>query len=134
MKVNGVGEMSGMSEKARSTFSSVSDKLKIDSSTMGSVSEKASGVTEKLKDTVKVVPESKDNLSDKIDLFLEERSEQIIKDWELATKDDILDFEKRYTKVSRDIGELNSRFNEYKGSTNKKLIKIEERLSKLETP
>jgi hypothetical protein len=32
------------------------------------------------------------------------------------------------------MGELDSRFNEYRGYTNKKLKKIEERLDKLENP
>ena len=77
---------------------------------------------------------STDSLSKKIDLFLDDKSDQLIKDWELATKDDILDIEKRYTKVSRDLDTLNNRFNEYRGSTNKKLKKIKERLDKLESP
>jgi archaellum component FlaC len=131
----GVGEaMSGMSEKARSAFSGASEKVKVDSSMMEGVSDKVSGVSEKLKGTVKGVPQSTDEFSNKIDLFLEERQEQIIKDWELATKTDLSDIEKRYTKVSGDMGKLNSSFNEYRESTNKKLKKIEERLDKLETP
>ncbi len=132
--------MSEMVEKARSAFSGVSDKIKVDSSIMNGVSEKVVGVSEKLKGTINGVPESTAELSNtdefpsEIDLFLDEKSEQIIKDWELATKDDILDFEKRYTKVSRDMDTLNSRFSEYRGFTNKKLEKLEERLYKLEKP
>ena len=107
-------------------------------SMMDSVSEKVSGVSVKIKGTVKSVPKSTskstDSLSNKIDIFLNDKSDQLIKDWELVTKDDILEIEKRYTKVSRDLDTLDSRFNEYRGSTNKKLKKIEERLDKLESP
>ena len=38
-------------------------------------------------------------------------------------KDDILDIEKRYTKVSRDLDTLDSRFNEYKGLQQTKNLK-----------
>ena len=134
-KMSGMGEKaSGMGEKVRSTVSGAGEKISGESSMMSGVSEKVSGVGEKLKGTVKGVPKTTDTLSNKIDVFLDEKSEQLIKDWELATKDDILDIEKRYTKVSRDMGELDSRFNEYRGYTNKKLKKIEERLDKLENP
>jgi hypothetical protein len=133
--MTGMGEKaSGMGEKVRSTVSGTSEKVTGDSGVMSGVSEKMSGVSEKLKGTVKGVPKSTDNLSNKIDLFLDEKSDQLIKDWELATKDDILDLKKRYSEVSRDMGSLDSRFNEYRGSTNKKLKKIEERLDKLENP
>jgi len=136
--------MSGMGEKARTVITGVGNKVsgttenESEGSMMDSVSEKVSGVSEKIKGTVKSVPnstsKSTDSLSKKIDLFLDDKSDQLIKDWELATKDDILDIEKRYTKVSRDLDTLNNRFNEYRGSTNKKLKKIKERLDKLESP
>ena len=142
----GVGaKMSGMGEKARTVISGVGEKVSgtsenvsSEGSMMDSVSEKVSGVSEKIKGTAKNIPKSTskttDDMSKKIDIFLNDKSDQLIKDWELATKDDILDIEKRYTKVSRDLDTLDSRFNEYRGSTNKKLKKIEERLDKLENP
>ena len=131
----GMGEkMSGMGEKARSAVSGASEKVTIEGSMIDGVSEKMAGMSEKIKGTVKGVPKTTDSLSNKIDLFLNDKSDQLIKDWELATKDDIVDLEKRYSKVSRDLGELDGRFNEYRGFTNKKLKKIEERLEKLETP
>ena len=144
--MGGVGsKMSGIGEKAHTVVSGVGEKISgtgenvsNEGSMMDSVSEKVSGVSEKIKGTVKSVPKSTSNstesLSNKIDIFLNDKSDQLIKDWELATKDDILDIEKRYTKVSRDLDTLDSRFNEYRGSTNKKLKKIEERLDKLESP
>ena len=121
-------------EKARSAVSDAGEKVTIEGSMIDGVSEKMAGMSEKIKGTVKGVPKTTDSLSNKIDLFLNDKSDQLIKDWELATKDDIVDLEKRYSKVSRDLGELDGRFNEYRGFTNKKLKKIEERLEKLETP
>jgi SMC interacting uncharacterized protein involved in chromosome segregation len=128
-KMSGMGEKAtGMGDRVRSTVSGASEKI-----TGSGVSEKVTGVSEKLKGSVKGAT-STDSMSNKIDLFLDEKSDQLIKDWKLATKDDILDLEKRYNKVSRNLDTLDSRFNEYRGSTNKKLKKIEERLDKLESP
>jgi hypothetical protein len=142
----GVGEkMSGMGEKARTVVTGMSEKVsasgeKVSSegSMMDSVSEKMSGVSEKIKGTVKNVPtttsKSTDDMSRKIDVFLNDKSDQLIKDWELATQKDVSDIEKRYNMVSKDLDSLDTRFNEFRGTTNKKLKKIEERLDKLENP
>ena len=116
----------GMGNRVRSTVSGASEKI-----SGAGVGERVSGVSEKLKGSVNVSTNT-DTLSNKIDIFLDEKSDQLIKDWELATKDDILDIEKRYVQVSNDMGQLESEFNEYRGTTNKKLKKIEERLDKLE--
>ena len=123
-KVSGEGSMSGMGEKIN----------------VSGVSEKASGVGAKVSDMGGKIKEkvsissSKDDLSESIDQFMEEKSDQLIKDWELATKKDISDLEKRYNTASRNISELETRFNEYRGFTNKKIKKIEERLDKIENP
>jgi SMC interacting uncharacterized protein involved in chromosome segregation len=101
---------------------------------MEGVTEKVSGLGEKVKGTVKGVPTKSDELSERIDSFLEERKDQIIKDWELATKNDVSDLEKRYLKLSTDMGKLDSRFNEFRSSSVKKFKDIEERLDKLEKP
>lgn len=131
--LGGIGDkMSGMGEKARTAVSGASEKVTIEGSMIDGVSEKMAGMSEKIKGTVKGVPKSTDTLSNRIDLFLDDKSDQLIKDWELATKEDVVELEKRYSKVSRDLGELDGRFNEYRGYTNKKLKKIEERLERLE--
>jgi SMC interacting uncharacterized protein involved in chromosome segregation len=133
--VGGIGDkMSGMGGKARSAVSGASEKVTIEGSMIDGVSERMAGMSEKIKGTVKGVPKSTDTLSNRIDLFLNNKSDQLIKDWELATKNDVIDLEKRYSKVSRDLGELDSRFSEYRGYTKKKVKKIEERLDKLENP
>ena len=81
---------------------------------------------------VRDVPISTDVISNKIDAFLNEKSDELIEDWELATKNDINDLQKRLNLISRNIDELERRFNEYRGYTNKKLESLDERLKRLE--
>mgnify|MGYP001037687753 CR=1 FL=1 len=71
---------------------------------------------EKIKGKVSV-PISTDNLSHRIDLFLNEQSDQLIEDWDLATKKDLSALEKRFKVVSTDIESLEKRFNKYRGAT-----------------
>ena len=101
-------------------------------SRMSGVSEMVSGMGESLKGKVKGVPINTDVFSGRIDEFLHEQSDQLIEDWELATKSDVGALEKKYTKVARDIDDLERRFNEYRGHANKKFEHIEKRLDSLE--
>jgi hypothetical protein len=101
---------------------------------MSGMSERMAGMSEKIKGKVKEVPISTDLLSNRIEIFLNEQSDQLIKDWELATKTDLSKLETRFEEVSTGVDELEKRFQEYKGFNNKKLDDIEERLSKLENP
>ena len=87
---------------------------------------------ESLKGKVKEVPISTDDLSGRIDEFLNDQSDRLIKDWELATKSDVGKLEKKYSKVARDIDDVERRFNEYRGHANKKFEHIEQRLDTLE--
>ena len=93
-------------------LSGAGEKVSGEGSMMEGVSEKVSGVGDKIKGTVKGVSkstsESTDEISTQIDNFLKEKSSQIIKDWELATKTDIKNIETKYNKVSRDLGNLDS--------------------------
>lgn len=99
---------------------------------MSGVGEKVSGMGDKIMGKVKDVPISTDIISSKIDAFLEEKSDELIEDWALATKNDINDLQKRLELVARNVDELEHRFNEYRGYTNKKLDSLDERLKKLE--
>jgi len=101
-------------------------------SRMSGVSERVSGYGEKIKGTVKDVPISTDVFSGRIDEFLNERSGQLIKDWSLATKSDLGELEKKYSKVSRDVDDLSKRFDEFRNHSNKKFENIEKRLEALE--
>ncbi len=94
--------------------------------------ERMSGMGESLRGKVKEVPISTDAFSGRIDEFLHDQSDQLIKDWELATKSDLGELEKKYTKVARDIDDLEKRFGEYREHANKKFEHIEQRLSALE--
>ncbi|KZX15448.1 hypothetical protein MBCUT_15360 [Methanobrevibacter cuticularis] len=73
-----------------------------------------------------------DSFSKKIDAFLDSKSDDLIKDWSLATKNDISDLEKRWDSVKLDINQLEKRFNEYRDYTNERIDKIDERLKKIE--
>ncbi len=131
-KVKTESHMQGMGEKLHVSevsqkVSGVGEKINV-----SSVGEKVSGVGQSLKGKVKEVPISTDVLSGKIDQFLDEKSDQLIKDWELATKKDIGELEKKYTKVTRDLGDLERRFKEYRGHANTKFENIERRLNTLE--
>jgi hypothetical protein len=133
--------MSGMGEKARTVMSGVGEKVSStgesdEGSVVDSVGEKVSGIGEKIKGSVKGVSktasQSTDDLSVKIDQYLDEKSNQLIIDWELATNNDIENVEKKYARVSENMSTLTSTFNEYREDTNKKIKKIEERLERLE--
>ncbi|MDI6702571.1 hypothetical protein U2150_00860 [Methanothermobacter wolfeii] len=99
---------------------------------MSGVGEKVSGMGDRIMGKVRDVPISTDVISNKIDAFLNEKSDELIEDWELATKNDINDLQKRLNLISRNIDELERRFNEYRGYTNKKLESLDERLKRLE--
>jgi hypothetical protein len=116
------GEKTGVSEK----MSGMGEKINV-----SGVSEKMSGMGDKIRGIS--VP-STDTLSSRIDLFLNEQSDRLIEDWDLATKKDLSELEKRFNVVSLNFDTLEKRFNEYRGATNTKLENIETRLEKLETP
>lgn len=96
------------------------------------VGEKMSGMGDKIMGKVKEVPISTDVLSNRIDAFLDEKSDGLIKDWDLATKTDVDGLEKRMDVATRNIDELEHRFNEYRGYTNKKMDSLDKRLKNLE--
>jgi predicted nucleic acid-binding Zn-ribbon protein len=121
----------GMGNKVSEGISQSNNQTSEGEKRMSGVSERVSEMGEKLKGKV-TVPISTDGLSGRIDEFLDEQSDRLIKDWELATKSDVNDLEKKYGKVSRDIDDLEKRFNEYRGYANKKFETIEERLKKVE--
>ena len=108
------------------------DTMHVASEKVSGVGEKVSDMGDKIRVKVREVPKNTDVLSNKIDAFLDEKSDELIKDWELATKTDIASLDKRMQSNTRQIGELEKRFNEYRSYTNKKLDSFDERLKKLE--
>ena len=102
-------------------------------SMIGGVGEKLAEVGAKIKKTVQKSPESEDDeVSAQIDNYLNEKSEQIIREWELATQTDISNVGQKTTQLSNELGILDNNLNEYYESTDKKIKKIEERLDNLE--
>ena len=134
--------VSGLGDKIKETGTKVKQTTvkttntgtKTEGGSMAGMSERMAGMSERIKGKVKEVPISTDLLSNRIETFLDEQSDQLIKNWDLATKKDLSHLEKRFDKVSLDFGELEKRFNEYRGHTNKKLDHIDKRLKKLENP
>ncbi|HIH62558.1 MAG TPA: hypothetical protein HA298_07780 [Methanobacteriales archaeon] len=125
-------EYGNVKTRLKSRFYNMGEKFAEEEGGRMSVSEKVSDVSDRIIHKVREVPISTDIISSKIDAFLEEKSDELIKDWELATKDDIKALQSRLDIVSRNISELEQRFNEYRGYTNKKLESIDKRLKRLE--
>ncbi|KZX12870.1 hypothetical protein [Methanobrevibacter curvatus] len=73
-----------------------------------------------------------DAFSKKLEHFLNERSEDLINEWNLATNKDIKTLENRFDNVKININGLEKRFNEYREYTNEKIDSLDERLKKLE--
>jgi len=122
----------GVKTRLKSRFYNMGEKFAEEEGGRMSVSEKVSDVSDRIIHKVREAPISTDIISSKIDAFLEEKSDELIKDWELATKDDIKALQSRLDIVSRNMSELEQRFNEYRGYTNKKLESIDKRLKSLE--
>ncbi|MDD1775406.1 MAG: hypothetical protein LUQ24_07735, partial [Methanobacterium sp.] len=85
-------------EKASSTVNKTTE-----GKTMTGMSERMAGMSEKIRGKVKEVPISTDLLSNRIELFLNDQSDQLIKDWELATKTDLSKLETRFEEVSTSV-------------------------------
>ncbi|MDR0912377.1 MAG: hypothetical protein LBM96_07250 [Methanobrevibacter sp.] len=73
-----------------------------------------------------------DGFSKKLDQFLNEKSEDLIKEWNLSTKEDIETLEKRFDKTSLKVDEIEKRFNEYREYTNDEIKSLDKRLKELE--
>ena len=73
-----------------------------------------------------------DSFSKKIDAFLDGKSDELIKDWSLATKSDVDTLEKRCEVAYRNIDDLERRFKEFRNYTNERMDHLDERLKKLE--
>ncbi|MDR2967003.1 MAG: hypothetical protein LBU74_03535 [Methanobacteriaceae archaeon] len=92
-------------------------------------------VGDKLKDRFKDIDMpsiNTDTFSKKIDAFLDGKSDELIKDWSLATKNDVDVLEKRCEVAYKNIDDLEKRFKEFKNYTNEKIDNLDERLKKLE--
>ena len=80
-----------------------------------------------------------DAFSNKIDAFLDEKSEELIQSWSLATTNDLKDLEDRFDKTTQSVDELEKSFKKFKKSskafqkeTETKLEEIDKRIENLE--
>ncbi|WP_407414655.1 hypothetical protein [Methanobrevibacter sp.] len=80
-----------------------------------------------------------DAFSNKIDAFLDAKSDQLIKDWSLATTDDLEELESKFSKTTSNVDALEKSFDEFKKSsaefqkaTEEKLDDLDKRIESLE--
>lgn len=73
-----------------------------------------------------------DAFSKRLDAFLDEKSEELIEDWSLATRNDLSSLEERCELACNNIDDLEKRFSEYTNVTDSKLEDLDNRLKALE--
>ena len=80
-----------------------------------------------------------DAFSNKLDAFLDEKSDELIKDWSLATTDDLEELEAKFKKTTSSVDALDKDYQEFKKSskefqqaTEEKLNDIDKRIEALE--
>lgn len=80
-----------------------------------------------------------DGFSNKLDAFLDAKSDELIKDWSLATTDDLVDLEKKFNETADSVDDLDKDYKEFKKSseefkkiTEKKLDDLDKRIESLE--
>ena len=82
---------------------------------------------------------STDAFSNKIDAFLDAKSDELIKDWSLATTEDLDDLQSKFSETTNNVDNLEKDFNEFKKSseefqksTQEKLDDLDKRIESLE--
>jgi hypothetical protein len=73
-----------------------------------------------------------DFFSNKIDAFLDEKSDELIKDWSLATTNDLKELESKFTKTTTNVDNLDKSFKEFKKSSEEFQKATEEKLNDLD--
>lgn len=90
---------------------------------------------DKIKYTFKDIDMSSLNteaFSKRLDTFLDEKSEELIESWSLATKNDLETLEDRCTSACESIDDLEKRFSEYSNVTDEKIDDLDKRLKSIE--
>lgn len=96
---------------------------------VANISEKVNGFSDKFKDRVQDDEDEEhisktDAMSKKISQFIDEQSEQVIEDWNLATNKDLDQIIERYDS-------LNDDFSSYKESNDARVSDLEQRVDKI---
>ena len=97
---------------------------------ISTISDKMNDVSGKIKDRVQDENEEDhvsrtDMMSKKISQFIDEQSEQVIEDWDLATNKDIDAVMEKYNQIESDL-------NDYKESNNERVSSLEERVNQID--
>ena len=82
---------------------------------------------------------SNEAFSNKIDAFFDEKSDQLIKDWSLATTNDLEELESKFSETANNVDTLEQSFQEFKKTseefqkvTEEKLDDLDKRIESLE--
>ena len=75
---------------------------------------------------------STDAFSHKIDAFLDAKSDELIKDWSLATTNDLEDLQTKFAETTNNVDNLEKNFEEFKKSSEEFQKVTEERLGDLD--
>ena len=100
-----------------------------------SESEKGDSVSKRIKVKLSDIDMSSlntDAFSNKIDAFLDAKSEELIKDWSLATTDDLEDLQAKFSQTTTNVDNLEKDFNEFKKSSEEFQKSTEEKLNDLD--
>lgn len=73
-----------------------------------------------------------DAFSKKLDSFLDEKSDELIKDWSLATKNDLGDLEAKFAETTKSVDALDKDYQEFKKSSQEFQEATEEKLKDLD--
>ena len=80
-----------------------------------------------------------DSFSNKIDAFLDAKSDELIKDWSLATTDDLDELQSKFSETTTNVDKLEKDYMEFKKSskefqevTQEKLNDLDKRIESLE--
>jgi peptidoglycan hydrolase CwlO-like protein len=73
-----------------------------------------------------------DAFSNKIDAFLDAKSDELIKDWSLATTQDLEDLQNKFSETTANVDTLEKDFNEFKKSSEEFQKSTEEKLNDLD--
>jgi len=73
-----------------------------------------------------------DAFSNKIDAFFDAKSDQLIKDWSLATTNDLKELESKFSETTASVDELDKSFKEFKKSSEEFQKVTEDRLGDLD--
>lgn len=73
-----------------------------------------------------------DAFSNKIDAFLDEKSDELIKSWSLATTDDLEELQTKFSQTTSNVDKLDKDFNEFRKTSEEFQKATEEKLNDLD--